>query len=109
MIETRLALIVRPGIAAMLEVNERHPASAERCALVRAVQHVEPEHVTVEARNAFDVAHLEPDRADVKRGAVGEGWDTGRVRSVHDTYIDATGHPRNSRVCKVGAARAALL
>jgi hypothetical protein len=108
-IETRFALIVGRGVGATLEVNQGHGAGAERCALVRAVQHAEAEHVTVEAGHAFDLAHLEPDRADMERGAVGEGRDAGRVRSIHDSYIDASGRPRNSCLRTVGAAKAALL
>ncbi len=108
-IEARLALIVGRSVAAMLEVNNGHPTGAERGAVVPAIEDTEPEYVTVEARYGFDVAHLEPDRADMERGAVGEGWDAGRVWCVHDSYIDASARPRNSRVRSIGATAAALL
>src|SRR5262249_25470017 len=108
-IETRFAWIVGHGIGAMPEVNEGHPTGAERCALVRAVQHGEAERVTVEGGDAFDLAHLEPDRADMQRGTVGEGRDAGRVRGIHNSYIDASGRRRNSCLRTVGAAKAALL
>ena len=109
MIEARLALIVGRSVGAILEVNNGHPTGAERGAVVPAIEDTEPEYVTVEARYGFDVAHLEPDRADMERGAVGEGWDAGRVWCVHDSYIDASARPRNSRVCSIGATAAALL
>src|SRR5262249_23612213 len=94
---------------AMLKVNQGHPAGAERCALVCVVEDGEAEHVTVEAGHAFDLAHLEPDRADMERGAVGERRDAGRVRGIHDSYIDASARPRNSCLRTVGAEKAALL
>src|SRR5262249_8294475 len=85
---------------------EGHPTGAERCALVRAVQHGEAERVTVEGGDAFDLAHLEPDRADMQRGTVGEGRDAGRVRGIHNSYIDASGRRRNSYLRTVGAEKA---
>jgi aspartyl-tRNA(Asn)/glutamyl-tRNA(Gln) amidotransferase subunit C len=80
----------------MLEVNEPHAAGAERGGVLGAIEDREPEHVAIETGDPVEVAHLKADRADMERGATGEGGGGGRIWCIHDGYIDPSGKPRNS-------------
>src|SRR5262249_62032726 len=82
-IKACLARIVGLGAWVVLKMNECHAASAKHGAVFVAIEHGEPEHVAVEAAHSIEVAYLEPDRADMDRGAVREGRGGRRVRGVH--------------------------
>ncbi len=96
MIEARLARVVGFGVGPMLEMNERHPARTERSAVIGAIDDGEPEHIAVEVGEPVEIADLEADRADMERGATGEGRDGRRVRGVHGSYIDPSAERRNT-------------
>ena len=86
-IEARGARVVGLGVGAMLEMEERHVARAERRAVLAAVEHGKAEHVAVKAGKPGKIAHFEADRADMQRGAAREGGNGGGVGGVHGTYI----------------------
>ncbi len=83
MIETGGASVVRLGAGRMFEMEERYAAGPERCAVLAAVEHREPESVVVKGGEPVEVADLESDRANMQRRAACKGGRRGRIGCVH--------------------------
>ena len=57
-------------------MQEGYVARAEGSAVLATVQHNKANRVAIKAGEPVEIAHLEPDRADVQRGAAREGRES---------------------------------
>jgi hypothetical protein len=75
-IESGFTRVVGLGGGRALEMQEGHVARAEGSAVLATVQHNKANRVAIKAGEPVEIAHLEPDRADVQRGAAREGRES---------------------------------
>src|SRR5262249_42135583 len=88
--------VIGLGIGAVLEMHEGDTAGAQGGATFVLVEHRKPKYVAIEGGQAIEITDLEPDGADMQRGAVGESGRGGGVRGVHGAlyrHFDQSAQP----------------
>ena len=90
MVEARRRRIVGLGVRPVLDFEQRHAAGAEPDEAVAALDDRKSEQALVVAGEKVEIAHDEPDRADMQRGAARKGRRRRWVRGVHGRYIGAS-------------------
>lgn len=87
MIKPGLGLIVRRRVRPVDQFQQRDAIDAKRRALLRALDR-QTEQVAVIGGHAVEIAHRQPDGADMHRRAAGPGGERGWVGGIHGGFIE---------------------